>query len=78
MTTKQTMPMDTKISVRLNEKQLKVVQKAAKAHKMNLAEYVRACILWPIGIISEKKKALVWAFLFNLKYLNTFGYTNRC
>lgn len=45
MITKQTMPMDTKISVRLNEKQLKVVQKAAKAHKMNLAEYVRACIL---------------------------------
>jgi predicted DNA binding CopG/RHH family protein len=45
MITKQPLPMNTKISVRLNDKQLKTVQKAAKAHKMNLAEYVRACIL---------------------------------
>lgn len=45
MNTKQPTPMNTKISVRLNDKQLKTVQKAAKAHKMNLAEYVRACIL---------------------------------
>jgi uncharacterized protein (DUF1778 family) len=34
-----------KISARLTEKQLKAVQKAAKQNKMNVAEYVRACIL---------------------------------
>lgn len=45
MNSKQPAPMNTKISVRLNDKQLKAVQKAAKAHNMNLAEYVRACIL---------------------------------
>lgn len=42
--TKQ-LPYSTKITVRVNDKQLKAVQKAAKASKMNVAEYVRACIL---------------------------------
>ena len=37
--------MHAKVSVRLNDKQLKTVQKAAKQHKMNVAEYIRACIL---------------------------------
>lgn len=41
----QPAPMRTKVTVRLNEKQLKTVQKAAKQNKMNVAEYVRACIL---------------------------------
>lgn len=45
MKTQQQLPYTTKISVRLNEKQMKTVQKAAKSNKMNLAEYVRACIL---------------------------------
>ena len=45
MKTTQHQPYTSKISVRLNDKQLKTVQKAAKANKMNLAEYVRACIL---------------------------------
>jgi predicted DNA binding CopG/RHH family protein len=34
-----------KASVRLTEKQMKAVKKNAKASKMNIAEYIRACIL---------------------------------
>jgi hypothetical protein len=34
-----------KVSARLTEKQYKTMVKNAKASKMNLAEYVRACIL---------------------------------
>lgn len=34
-----------KISVRLTEKQYKVVAKNAKANKMTMAEYSRACML---------------------------------
>jgi hypothetical protein len=41
----QPTPMHNKISVRLNDKQLKSLQKNAKQHKMNIAEYIRACVL---------------------------------
>jgi predicted HicB family RNase H-like nuclease len=34
-----------KVTARLNEKQYRILVKNAKASKMNLAEYVRACIL---------------------------------
>lgn len=34
-----------KISVRLTEKQYKQIAKNAKASKMNMAEYSRACML---------------------------------
>lgn len=34
-----------KASVRLTDKQMKIVKKNAKANKMNVAEYIRACIL---------------------------------
>ena len=34
-----------KASVRLTEKQMKAVKKNAKASKMSMAEYIRACIL---------------------------------
>lgn len=37
--------MHNKITVRLNDKQLKSLQKNAKQHKMNMAEYIRACVL---------------------------------
>jgi len=35
----------TKISVRLTEKQYKAIAKSAKANKMSMAEYSRACML---------------------------------
>jgi hypothetical protein len=35
----------SKASVRLTEKQMKVLKKNAKTNKMNVAEYIRACIL---------------------------------
>lgn len=38
-------PFTKKISARLTEKQYKVIAKNAKANKMNIAEYVRACVL---------------------------------
>ena len=38
-------PYSHKATVRLTDKQLKSVKKAAKANKMNVAEYIRACIL---------------------------------
>ena len=38
-------PLVHKVSARLTEKQFKAVQKAAKANKMNVAEYIRACVL---------------------------------
>ncbi len=34
-----------KISARLTEKQRKAVEKNAKANKMSIAEYIRACVL---------------------------------
>jgi len=34
-----------KDSARLTEQQFKAVQKAARAKKMNVAEYIRACVL---------------------------------
>jgi predicted DNA binding CopG/RHH family protein len=37
--------MHTKITVRMTDKQLKSLQKTAKQHNMNVAEYVRACVL---------------------------------
>jgi len=37
--------MTKKISVRLTEKQYKAVVKNAKANKMTMAEYSRACML---------------------------------
>lgn len=37
--------MTKKISVRLTEKQYKAVAKNAKANKMTMAEYSRACML---------------------------------
>lgn len=37
--------MTKKISVRLTEKQYKTVAKNAKANKMTMAEYSRACML---------------------------------
>jgi predicted DNA binding CopG/RHH family protein len=37
--------MHSKVTVRLTERQLKTLQKTAKQHKMNVAEYVRACII---------------------------------
>ncbi len=40
-----TSPMHVKMSVRVNEKQYQSVVKAAKKHKMSIAEYIRACIL---------------------------------
>ena len=42
---KQPTPMHNKISVRLNDKQLKSLQKTAKLYKMSMAEYIRDCIL---------------------------------
>lgn len=41
----QLAPMHNKITVRVNDKQYQAVVKAAKKHKMNVAEYIRACIL---------------------------------
>ena len=41
----QPAPMHVKISERVNDKQYQTVLKAAKKHKMNVAEYIRACIL---------------------------------
>ena len=38
-------PYSHKASVRLTDKQLKTVKKSAKANKMSVAEYIRACIL---------------------------------
>ena len=35
----------SKVSARLTEKQMKAVKKNAKASKMSIAEYIRACIL---------------------------------
>jgi predicted DNA binding CopG/RHH family protein len=40
-----TQTMQHKTTVRFTDKQLKIVKKAAKAHNMNVAEYIRACIL---------------------------------
>ncbi len=37
--------MTKKVSVRLTEKQYKAVVKNAKANKMSIAEYLRACML---------------------------------
>lgn len=37
--------MTKKVSVRLTEKQYKAVMKNAKANKMTIAEYSRACML---------------------------------
>jgi len=37
--------MTKKVSVRLTEKQYKAVMKNAKASKMSIAEYSRACML---------------------------------
>ena len=37
--------MTKKVSVRLTEKQYKAVMKNAKASKMTVAEYSRACML---------------------------------
>ena len=41
----QPAPMHVKISVRVYDKQYQTVLKAAMKHKMNVAEYIRACIL---------------------------------
>jgi predicted HicB family RNase H-like nuclease len=38
-------PYTKKIGARLTEKQYKTLAKNAKASKMNLAEYIRACVL---------------------------------
>jgi hypothetical protein len=37
--------LEKKVSARLTEKQYRAVVKNAKASKMNIADYVRACIL---------------------------------
>lgn len=37
--------MHNKITVRFNDKQLKSLQKNAKQNKMNMAEYIRLCVL---------------------------------
>ena len=34
-----------KVSARLTEKQYKVITKNAKANKMTIADYIRACVL---------------------------------
>jgi len=38
-------PYTKKISARLTDKQYKMLTKNAKANKMNIAEYIRACVL---------------------------------
>jgi uncharacterized protein (DUF1778 family) len=42
---KTTETLSKKVSARLTEKQYKAIVKNAKASKMNIADYVRACIL---------------------------------
>jgi uncharacterized protein (DUF1778 family) len=42
---KATETLSKKVSARLTEKQYKAIVKNAKASKMNIADYVRACIL---------------------------------
>jgi hypothetical protein len=42
---KQTETLSKKVSARLTEKQYKMIAKNAKASKMNIADYIRACIL---------------------------------
>jgi predicted HicB family RNase H-like nuclease len=42
---KATETLSKKVSARLTEKQMKLVTKNAKASKMSVAEYIRACIL---------------------------------
>jgi uncharacterized protein (DUF1778 family) len=42
---KQTETLSKKVSARLTEKQYKSIIKNAKASKMNVADYIRACIL---------------------------------
>jgi uncharacterized protein (DUF1778 family) len=42
---KATETLSKKVSARLTEKQYKIIVKNAKASKMNIADYVRACIL---------------------------------
>ena len=37
--------LSKKVSARLTEKQYKMILKNAKASKMNIADYIRACIL---------------------------------
>ena len=42
---KQTETLSKKVSARLTEKQYKMIAKNAKASKMNISDYIRACIL---------------------------------
>lgn len=42
---KATDTLSKKVSARLTEKQYKMILKNAKASKMNIADYIRACIL---------------------------------
>jgi hypothetical protein len=42
---KATDTLSKKVSARLTEKQYKTIVKNAKASKMNIADYIRACIL---------------------------------
>jgi uncharacterized protein (DUF1778 family) len=42
---KATDTLSKKVSARLTEKQYKIILKNAKASKLSIADYIRACIL---------------------------------